>query len=79
MAYVMADTHQRFGRMPRYLSTWTTADGSYNIFLPIGMYFLGATKDFPPNSAYTLTKEIDFKQDTTGIDLTVSDGKKVRN
>jgi hypothetical protein len=79
MAYVMADSRQHFGRMPRYLSTWTGTDGSYTIFLPIGKFFLGATKDFPPHSDYILVKENAFEQDTAGLDLTVNDGDQGQN
>jgi hypothetical protein len=79
MAYVIADTRQRFGRMPHYLSTWTDADGSYTIFLPKGKIFLGATKDLPPNSDYYLAKEVVFEQDTGGVDLIVNDATKERN
>ena len=73
LTYVMADTNQRFGRMPRYLSTWTTASGSYTIFLPMGSYFLGASKDFPPNNDYILGKKFVFEQDTSNVDLIVDD------
>ena len=79
MAYVMADSRQRFGRMPRYLSTWTGSDGSYAIFRPIGKFFLGAAKDFPPHSDYLLVKEAVFEQDTVDLNLTVDDGGQGRN
>jgi len=72
MAYVMADTRRRFGRMPRYLSTWTGADGYYTIFLPKGKFFLGTTKDFPPDNDYFLIREVVFGQDTADIDLTLN-------
>lgn len=72
MAYVMADPHRQFGDMPRYFSTWTSADGRYVIFLPKGKFFIGASKDFPPQSDYLAPKEVDFAGDTEGVDLVVS-------
>ena len=76
MAYVMADLHQQFGRMPRYLSTWTDDDGNYVLFLPAGKYFIGASKDFPPNSDYILQDNIAIDSDTTSIDLVVDDARR---
>lgn len=72
MAYVMADSHQKFGPLPHYLSTWTEADGRYVLFLPKGKFFIGANKDFPPADGYVLPKEVEFNIDTDGVDLTLS-------
>ncbi|MCK4840123.1 MAG: carboxypeptidase regulatory-like domain-containing protein [Desulfobulbaceae bacterium] len=71
MAYVLVDQQRKFGDMPQYLSTWTGADGHYVLFLPKGKFFIGASKDFPPESDYNLTKEVDFARDTAGVDLLV--------
>ena len=71
MAYVLADSHRKFGEMPQYLSTWTEVDGRYVLFLPKGKFFIGASKDFPPESDYFLPKEVDFVSDTEGVDLIV--------
>jgi hypothetical protein len=72
MAYVLADSQRKFGEMPQYLSTWTEMDGRYVLFLPKGKFFIGASKDFPPESDYLLPKEVDFVSDTEGVDLIVS-------
>lgn len=71
MAYALADQHRQFGDMPQYLSVWTGIDGRYVLFVPQGKFFIGASKDFPPPSDYTLTKEVDFKSDTADVDLIV--------
>ncbi|MEN8135328.1 MAG: carboxypeptidase-like regulatory domain-containing protein [Thermodesulfobacteriota bacterium] len=71
MAYVLADQQRKFGDMPQYLSTWTETDGSYVLFLPKGEFFIGASKDFPPKSDYSLSKKVGFANDTTGIDLII--------
>ena len=72
MAYVLADPQRKFGAMPQYLSIWTEADGGYVLFLPKGKFFIGASKDFPPQSDYLLSKEVDFASDTEGVDLIIS-------
>lgn len=71
MAYVLADQRQKFGALPQYLSIWTEADGRYVLFLPKGKFFIGASKDFPPESDYSVTKEVNFVNDTEGVDLIV--------
>lgn len=71
MAYVLADPQRKFGDMPQYLSIWTEADGRYVLFLPKGKFFIGASKDFPPQSDYIGSKEVDFASDTEGIDLVI--------
>lgn len=71
MAYALADPQRKFGEMPLYLSLWTGAEGRYVLFLPKGKFFIGASKDFPPKSDYSLTKEVDFTRDTAGVDLIV--------
>ncbi len=72
MAYVLADPQRKFGEIPQYLSIWTGAEGRYVLFLPKGKFFIGASKDFPPNSDYFFTKEVDFARDTAGVDLIVT-------
>jgi len=72
MAYVMADPHRKFSEMPHYVSTWTGADGRYELFLPKGGIFIGAGKDFPPDSDYVNFQEVEFTEDTKGFDVVVS-------
>jgi hypothetical protein len=71
MAYVLVDPQRKFGEMPRYLSTWTGADGRYVLYLPQGKFFIGASRDFPPASDYSLARQIDFAGEADGVDLVV--------
>ncbi len=71
MAYVMADSHKRFGNLPQYISTWTEADGRYVIYLPKGKFFVGAATDFPPVDDYILHEEAVFNTDTDGVNLII--------
>jgi hypothetical protein len=71
MAYVLADQQRKFGDMPQYLSIWTDVDGHYVLFLPKGKFFIGASKDFPPQSDYIASKEVDFASDTEDVDLII--------
>jgi hypothetical protein len=72
MAYVLGDPQRKFGEMPRYLSTWTGADGRYELYLPQGKFFIGASRDFPPESDYTLERQVDFAGEADGVDLAVA-------
>ncbi|MBU0486091.1 MAG: DUF4198 domain-containing protein [Proteobacteria bacterium] len=71
MAYVMADQHRLFGSLPKYFSAWTGDDGSYVIYLPRGVFYLGASTGFPPENDYYLEKEIKLENDAIGVDLTI--------
>ncbi len=71
MAYGMADPLRKFSGMPHYFSIWTEEDGSYVLFLPKGKLFIGAARDFPPERAYIDLQEVEFTEDTEGVDLIV--------
>ncbi|MFO7605412.1 MAG: carboxypeptidase-like regulatory domain-containing protein [Desulfurivibrionaceae bacterium] len=71
MAYGLADPHRKFSGMPHYFSIWTERDGRYVLFLPRGKLFIGAARDFPPESADIDLREVEFTEDTEGFDLLV--------
>lgn len=73
MAYVVADRRAEIGGMPRYISAWTDSTGRYSLYLPAGTFYLGAAIGFPPESGYTLSKELVVKEDMTGVDIAISD------
>jgi len=75
MAYALADD-LKFADMPKYLSIWTDFNGNYELYLPKGKYFMGASRDFPVKSDYRFTKELDLVDDKEGIDLIIGTPEK---
>ena len=48
--YAFARREQVGGGIPDYVSTWTDAGGRYTLYLPAGIYWLGAARTFPPDA-----------------------------
>ena len=76
LAYAMAHKMQQFGSMPDHVSAWTDEHGGYELYLPPGRYFLGASVGFPPKNDYILNLDQQFIGDTEKVDLIVDDQKQ---
>ena len=71
MAYVLVDKNRQFKDFPDYMSTWTDNDGKYELYLPAGSFYIGASLSYPPEDDNHLKKELELHTDLVGIDLTV--------
>ncbi len=52
MAYVMADKNASFKDLPAYLSAWTGSGGRFVLYVPKGVYYLGASRSYPPAAVH---------------------------
>lgn len=57
-AYVYARSGRISATLPEYFSGWTDSSGKYRLKLPVGSYFLGCDKDFPPAETSSNLHEI---------------------
>lgn len=73
-AYVIAGKTPTPGFLPDYLSAWTDESGSYSLYLPAGSYYLGATKDFPPDPSLKLAPQLAVEPSKIdiAIDMTIT-------
>lgn len=63
-AYVFAHPERIVRAVPEYISAWSDESGAYNLYLPPGKYYLGASAIFPPS-----------QQAVAGVELQVEAGK----
>ena len=49
----MANKKRNYGKLPFYLSTYTDNDGRYTLYIPRGAVYIGAGKEFPPQTGQT--------------------------
>ncbi len=71
MAYAVADNRQNPKDIPEYISAWTGDMGRYILYLPRGRFYIGAAEKFPPTSDFALSKELEFNNDVSNLDIVV--------
>jgi uncharacterized GH25 family protein len=57
-AYVYARVGRMSAPLPEYFSGWTDSAGKYKLKLPVGSYFLGSDRNFPPSGSSANLQEI---------------------
>lgn len=57
-AYVFAHPEQTVRGVPEYISAWSDESGTYNLYLPPGRFYLGASTTFPPTPGSRTTREL---------------------
>lgn len=72
MAYAFASRIERPEAIPKYLSAWTDASGTYTLFLPAGEYKIGSTQAFPIDNDYYLSDHQALAADRESLDLTMA-------
>lgn len=71
-AYVFANRTAAGAALPEFLSAWTAADGGYTLYLPVGgHYFVGAARQFPPETPLRGEREVVPEAGKTAIVLDV--------
>jgi hypothetical protein len=68
-AYVIASRTEKIAGMPDFLSAWSDHDGRYTLYIPRGIYYLGATAEFPPDSGPVLKGPVSIEADKSGLDI----------
>lgn len=68
-AYVIANRTDKITGMPDYLSAWTEQNGRYVLYIPRGIYYVGAAKDFPPDRSTDLKGPVSIEADKSGLDI----------
>ncbi len=56
-------------QIPEYLSTWTGESGNFVLYLPEGVFRIGAAQSFPPDTACRLDQEISVTEDQDAVIL----------
>lgn len=69
MAYAMAGAKQRIGEVPDSLSAWTGGDGAFEMYLPKGTFYIGASQEFPPEKGFVLPMQIEISGDVRNVVL----------
>lgn len=69
--YVMAVKGKDVPEIPAYVSAWTYEEGEYTLYIPPGKYSVGYAAEFPPESNYRITGEINIEGEVKNYDITV--------
>jgi hypothetical protein len=73
--FVFANRHDKAVLMPRYFSAWTGDDGSFNIYMPEGDYYLGISSEFAPDLKYTAKTLVKVEGDLADKELVFGNEK----
>ncbi len=68
-AYVLANSTEIINPLPDYVSAWTDESGRYSIYLPLGSYFIGSAKSFPPDPSMKLSRQLNVVTPKIDIDI----------
>lgn len=71
-AYVVAAKAQSVGSLPDYVSAWTDESGGYTLYLPVGSYYLGAAREYPPGPALKLASRLTVQPSKIDIAIDVT-------
>ncbi len=63
-AYAFANRQAAAKKIPDYVGAWTGDDGKFTLFLPVGTYYFGLARVFPPGLKTVPTQKVSIDSDT---------------
>lgn len=71
MVYVFASRTKELSGMPDYISAWTDERGLYSLYLIPGVYYIGYSKEYPPEAEYYIYRKMTVRDGSVTLDITV--------
>lgn len=69
MVYAFASNTEKPGEIPAFISSWTSSDGRFTLYLPKGNYHFGASATFPLADRYSLNPLIEINKDLQDVTI----------